>query len=249
MTQPAAGAGSTAPKTRPDRAPDHPADRTTPISVFLVDDHAVVRRGLASYLEGEADLAIAGQAGTGRSALAEIAVLANTGGLPDIVLMDLVMPDLDGITATREIHTRWPSIAVIAVTSFSDETKVRAVLDAGASGYLLKDAEADDIAAAIRTAHRGEVALAPSVARTLLDSVRKPTPPPGSQLTTRETQVIALVARGYTNQQIATTLGVAERTARTHVSNILTKLGLTSRTQAALWASENGLLPSGEAQK
>jgi DNA-binding NarL/FixJ family response regulator len=161
--------------------------------------------------------------------------------------MAVVFPHIHATTATREIHTRWPSVAVIAVTSFGDETKVRAVLDAGASGYLLKDAEADDIAAAIRTAHRGDVALAPSAARTLLDSVRKPAPPRGSELTTRETEVITLVARGYTNQQIATRLGVAERTARTHVSNILTKLGLSSRTQAALWAAENGLFKPGEA--
>ena len=212
-----------------------------PIRVFLVDDHAVVRRGLASYLDGEDDISVVGQASTGRHAVDELAVLANSdAGLPDVVLMDLVMPDMDGITATAELSRRWPDVRVIAVTSFLEEEKVRAALDAGAAGYLLKDADADDVADAIRTVAAGEIAVAPSVARTLVAATRRATAP-AITLTARERDVILLVAEGRTNQQIAHRLGVTERTARTHVSNILTKLGLTSRTQAALWAERNGL--------
>lgn len=215
------------------------------ISVFLVDDHAVVRRGLASYLEGEDDIAVGGQADSGRHLLDELAVLANGRGLPDVVLMDLMMPGMDGIAATAELAERWPQIKVIAVTSFLAEEKVRAVLDAGATGYLLKDAEADDIADAIRAVAAGDVAIAPPVARLLVAATRtsartaKEASP--QSLTERERQVIVLVADGYTNQQIATRLRVSERTARTHVSNILAKLGLTSRTQAAIWAERIGI--------
>lgn len=212
---------------------------TEAIRVLLVDDHAVVRRGLAAYLDGEPDITVTGQADSGNAALAELTVLDHQHTLPDVVLMDLVMADMDGITATAQIRRRWPTVAVVAVTSFLEDDKIRAVLDAGASGYLLKDADADDVAAAIRTAHRGEVALAPRAARALVDSVRTPARPPAVQLTDRETEVLTLIAEGHTNQQIATRLGMSERTARTHVSNILTKLGLTSRTQAALWAVED----------
>ena len=151
---------------------------TQRIRVFLVDDHAVVRRGLASYLDGEEDMDVIGQAGTGRRALDEIAVLANSAaGLPDVVLMDLLMPDLDGVTATAELIRRWPAVKVIAVTSFLEEEKVRAALDAGAAGYLLKDAEADDVADAIRTVAAGDVVLPPAVARTLVVASRRPAVP------------------------------------------------------------------------
>lgn len=210
-----------------------------PITVFLVDDHAVVRRGLASFLSGEDDIDVVGQADTGRRAIDQLAVLANTDALPDVVLMDLLMPELGGNEATREITQRWPQVKVVAVTSFLEENRIRGALDAGASGYLLKDADADDVADAIRAVAAGQVAIQPSVARTLLDAVRRP--PSTAPLTPREIEVILLVTDGHTNQQIASRLGVTERTARTHVSNILTKLGLTSRTQAALWAADHGL--------
>ena len=212
---------------------------TKPTKVFLVDDHAVVRRGLASYLDGEEDIAIIGQADGGRTALSELAVLANSGNLPDLVLMDLLMPEVDGIAATAQIKARWPDVAVLAVTSFVEEAKVRAALQAGASGYLLKDAEADEVATAIRAIAAGRVHLAPAAAATLVTAIR--TPKPSRPELTREHEVVALVAQGRTNQQIATRLGVTERTARTHVSNILAKLGLTSRTQAAMWAAREGL--------
>ena len=215
---------------------------TEPTRVFVVDDHAVVRRGLASYLDGEDDIDVIGQADGGRSALSQLAVLANSGKLPDVILMDLLMPDLDGITATAEIKGRWPEVAVLAVTSFLEEAKVRAALQAGASGYLLKDAEADEVAAAVRAIATGRVHLAPAVAATLVTAIRAPKPA-HPELTSREHEVIVLVAQGKTNQQIATRLGVTERTARTHVSNILAKLGLTSRTQAAMWAAREGLIP------
>src|SRR3954469_6611935 len=210
------------------------------IRVFLVDDHAVVRRGLASYLDGEDDIDVIGQADNGRRALDELAVLANSpAGLPAVVLMDLLMPELDGIACTAELVRRWSGVKVIAVTSFLEEEKVRAALDAGAAGYLLKDAEADDVAAALRTVAAGDVVLPPPVARTLLAATRRPSAP-AEALTPREREVITLVAAGHTNQQIATRLSVSERTARTHVSNILAKLGLSSRTQAALWAGHPG---------
>jgi DNA-binding NarL/FixJ family response regulator len=211
------------------------------ITVFLVDDHAVVRRGLASYLDGEDDIVVIGQADNGRRALDELAVLANSAAGPaDVVLMDLLMPELDGIAATAEIARRWPEVRVIAVTSFLEEEKARAALTAGAAGYLLKDASADDVAGAIRTVAGGEAAVQASVAIALIQADRRPTPP-DSALTGRERDVIVLVAQGCTNLQIARHLGVTERTARSHVSNILAKLGLTSRTQAAMWAERHGL--------
>ena len=151
-----------------------------PITVFLVDDHAVVRRGLASYLDGEDDILAIGQADNGRRAIDELAVLANTARLPDVVLMDLLMPELGGVQATRLIISRWPQVRVIAVTSFLEEQKVRAALDAGASGYLLKDATADDVANAVRVVAAGQVALQPSVTRTLIDAVRQSAAVPAS---------------------------------------------------------------------
>jgi DNA-binding NarL/FixJ family response regulator len=169
-------------------------------------------------------------------------VLEPAGALPDVVLMDLVMPGMDGVEATRQIKARWPGIEVVAVTSFADQAKVRAALHAGAAGYLLKDADADQVAAAIRAAAAGQCHLDPAVAKVLADSLRAPRPAAGT-LTARERDVLAQIASGATNRQIARRLGVAERTARTHVSAILAKLGLTSRTQAALWALQHGLGP------
>jgi DNA-binding NarL/FixJ family response regulator len=209
------------------------------ITVFLVDDHAVVRRGLASYLEGEDDVDVVGQAANGREALSRLAVLDRAGALPDVVLADLLMPELDGVGLIAELQQRWPSVRAIAVTSFLEEGKIRGALEAGACGYLLKDAEADDVAAAIRRVAAGEMYLQTEVAGELARAVRRPAPV--VSLTPREREVVRLVAEGRTNQQIATALGVTERTARAHVSNILTKLGLTSRTQAAVWARDHAL--------
>jgi DNA-binding NarL/FixJ family response regulator len=207
-----------------------------PIRVLLVDDHAVVRRGLRSFLELLDDITVVGEAENGRLGLEAARRLR-----PDVVLMDLLMPDLDGIAATAAIKAELPDIEVVALTSFAEESRVTAALEAGASGYVLKDAEADDVAAAIRAAHAGEIHLAPAVAGVLARRVRQGrsvAARPGGSLTERERQVLGLVARGFSNKAIAAELSFSEGTARTHVSNILAKLGLASRTQAALYAIE-----------
>jgi DNA-binding NarL/FixJ family response regulator len=212
------------------------------IRVFLVDDHRVVRRGVMAYLELVEDIAVVGEAGDGRAALDGIALLESGEGLPDVVLMDLLMPEMDGIAATRSIKSRWPTIEVVAMTSFVEEAKVRGALEAGAAGYLLKDADADEVAHAVRASLTGQMHLDPTVARLLADSLRGPRRLE-EDLTPREREVLALVAEGASNRQIAEMLMVSERTARTHVSAILSKLGLVSRTQAALWAVREGLAP------
>jgi DNA-binding NarL/FixJ family response regulator len=215
-------------------------DSRDPIRVLLVDDHRVVRRGVTAYLDLVDDITVIGEAEDGRQALDRIGTLAPGDDPPDVVLMDLLMPELDGISATREIKSRWPLIEVVAMTSFVEEAKVRGALEAGAAGYLLKDADADEVAQAIRAAVAGQMHLDPTVARLLADSVRN-ADRPGDDLTRREREVLGLVAQGASNREIADTLVVSERTARTHVSAILRKLGLVSRTQAALWAVREGL--------
>jgi len=217
-----------------------------PIGVFLVDDHRVVRTGLAAYLATEPGMVVLGEAGDGQRALAELAVLDGADRLPDVVLMDLQMPAMDGVTATAEIKRRWPDVEVVAVTSFVEEARIRAALEAGATGYLLKDADAGEVATAIRSAVAGEVHLDPAAAKALTAALRAPRSA-ADALTPREREVLVLLAQGGTNRQIGRLLGVTERTARTHVSNILGKLGLASRTQAALWAVREGLVPAGDA--
>jgi DNA-binding NarL/FixJ family response regulator len=214
-----------------------------PVRVFVVDDHAVVRRGLRAYLESVEDMEVVGEAADGREALEGIAGLAAAGGLPDVVLMDLLMPSMDGVAATAAITERYPELAVVAMTSFTQADMVHGALQAGAAGYLLKDAEADEVAAAIRAACRGEVHLDPAVAKQLTRSLVAPEPQAVTALTDREREVLVLVAQGLSNQQIADSLVISERTARTHVSNILGKLGVASRTQAALLAIREGIAP------
>ena len=217
--------------TRTDAGPE--------IRVFLADDHGVVRRGMRAYLDLIDDIDVVGEAANGREVLDRIAVLEPTGQLPDVVLMDLLMPVMDGIEATRLLKERFPTVEVVAVTSFVAEAKVQAALEAGAAGYVLKDAEANELASAVRAAVRGEMHLDPAVARQLTAALRAPRVG-AVTLTPREREVLALIADGRSNQQIATALVVSERTARTHVSNILAKLGVASRTQAALWAVREG---------
>jgi DNA-binding NarL/FixJ family response regulator len=208
------------------------------IRVVLVDDHGVVRRGLRGYLELLDDIEIVGEAENG---LLGVELVDQV--VPDVVLMDLVMPQLDGIGAIERIKASHPEVQVVALTSFIEEDKVTAALEAGASGFILKDAEADDVAAAIRAAYNDEVHLDPAAARILAKGMRtRSTAPPVEPLTERELEVLALVGRGRSNKEIATDLGITERTARTHVSNILGKLGLASRTQAALYAVERKLV-------
>jgi DNA-binding NarL/FixJ family response regulator len=215
-----------------------------PVRVFVVDDHSVVRRGLRAYLESVDDMEVVGEAADGQAALEQIAALAAAGGAPDVVLMDLLMPGMDGVSATAAIAQHHPELAVVAMTSFTQADLVHGALQAGAAGYLLKDAEADEVAAAIRAACRGEVHLDPAIAKQLTRSLVAPKPQAADALTDREREVLVLVAQGLSNQQIADSLVISERTARTHVSNILGKLGVASRTQAALLAIREGIAPA-----
>jgi DNA-binding NarL/FixJ family response regulator len=218
--------------------------REQPVRVFVVDDHAVVRRGLRAYLETVDDMEVVGEAADGQDALDAIAALMAAGRPPDVALMDLLMPGMDGVTATAAIPQRHPEMAVVAMTSFTQADMVHGALQAGAAGYLLKDAEADEVAAAIRAARRGEVHLDPAIARQLTRSLLAPTARSVNALTDREREVLVLVAKGLSNRQIADSLVISERTARTHVSNILSKLGVASRTQAALLAIREGVAPA-----
>jgi DNA-binding NarL/FixJ family response regulator len=215
-----------------------------PVRVFVVDDHNVVRRGLHAYLEMVEDMEVIGEAAEGREALDGIAALVAAGRPPDVVLMDLVMPGMDGVTATATITQRYPETEVVAMTSFAEADLVHGALQAGAAGYLLKDAEADEVAAAIRAACRGEVHLDPAIAKQLTRLLVAPKPQTVNALTDREREILVLLAQGLSNQQIADALVISERTARTHVSNILSKLGVASRTQAALLAIREGIAPT-----
>ena len=213
------------------------------IGVLIVDDHEVVRRGLLAFLDSEPDIEVLGEAGGGAQALDLLALLDSEDRLPDVVVMDLQMAPMDGIESTRRVRALYNHIEVVALTSFGEEERVHAALEAGASGYLLKDSDADDVAVAVRAAHRGELKLDPQVARRLMSSLREgPVDDPAAELTSRELEVLRLVASGKPNKQIAAELTISERTARTHVSRILRKLRLSSRTQAALWAVREGLV-------
>ena len=226
--------------SRPDA--DDPGQQL--VRVFVVDDHPVVRRGLRSYLEMVDDMEVIGEAADGHEALEQFAALTAAGRPPDVVLMDLLMPGMDGVTTTAAITDRHPEMEVVAMTSFTQADLVHGALQAGAAGYLLKDAEADEVAAAIRAACRGEVHLDPAIARQLTRSLVAPKAQTVNALTDREREVLVLVAQGLSNQQIADALVISERTARTHVSNILSKLGVASRTQAALLAIREGIAPT-----
>jgi DNA-binding NarL/FixJ family response regulator len=217
-----------------------PHDR---IRVLVVDDHAVVRRGLTAFLESEPDLEMVGSADRADSALALLAELEAAGRRPDVVVMDLHMEPVDGIEATRRIRAGYEDVQVLALTSFDEDERVHAALAAGAAGYLLKTADVDDVAAAVRAAHHGVLQLDLGIARRLMSSLRAaPSGDPPGALTPREVEVLRQVGAGRANKEIAGALGISERTARSHVSSILGKLGLTSRTQAAMWAAREGLV-------
>ena len=210
------------------------------IRVLIVDDHAVVRSGLATFLQAFEDFELVGEAGDGEEALRVCAEAA-----PDVVLMDLLMPQMDGIAATRAIRGQYPDAQVIALTSFHDQDRVQAALDAGALGYLLKNVSADDLARAIRSARAGRPTLAPEATQALIRAARRPLAP-GHDLTPREREVLALMVRGLNNAEIAKHLVVNRSTAKFHVSNILTKLGVESRTEAVALALTHHLVPHPE---
>jgi DNA-binding NarL/FixJ family response regulator len=209
------------------------------IRVLIVDDHSVVRMGLRVFFDLQDDIEVVGEAADGSEGVAMARRLE-----PDVVLMDLLMPNMDGVTAIGRIKAEMPETEIVTMTSFIEEEKVTSALEAGASGYVLKDAEADEVATAIRAAYAGEVHLDPAVARMLAQRMRQKKSPADElvePLTDREREVLALLAQGMSNKDIGAKLFITERTARTYVSNILGKLGLASRTQAALWAVEHKL--------
>jgi NarL family two-component system response regulator LiaR len=208
------------------------------ISVLLVDDHAVVREGLRSFLELQDGIEVVAEAADG-----EAAVRAAEAWKPDVVLMDLVMPRLDGVGAMRELGRRLPSARVIVLTSFPDDDRLLPAIQAGAAGYLLKNADPQEVVRAVRAAHAGEALLDPAVAARLVAAIaQRPGPEPAERLTPREREVLALIARGMPNKLIARELEISEKTVKTHVGHVLAKLGVTDRTQAALQAVREGLV-------
>lgn len=210
------------------------------ITVMLIDDHRVVRQGLRDFLELQDDIDVVGEASSGEEGVQLARDL-----LPDIVLMDLVMPGIDGVETTRQVKTVSPSSKVIVLTSFSDDNKVFPAIKAGAISYLLKDISPEELAHAIRAAQRNEAVLHPEVAAKLMQEFSTPRSdsPPVDQLTPREMDVLRLVAKGMSNKEIADTLIISEKTTKTHLSNILSKLHLADRTQVAIYALRKRLVP------
>lgn len=207
------------------------------IRVMIVDDHAVVRSGLAAFLSVNDDLEMVAEAATGKEAVQLCAKFQ-----PDVVLMDLVMPDMDGATATQFIRKANPHTQIIALTSFREDELVQGVLKAGAIGYLLKNVSAGDLATAIRQAHAGRPTLAPEAAQVLIAAAKTPSVPTGGDLTEREHEVLKLMVEGLTNNQIAERLIVSRSTVKFHVSSILSKIGASSRTEAVAFALQNHLV-------
>jgi DNA-binding NarL/FixJ family response regulator len=216
------------------------------IRVLVVDDHEVVRRGLHAFLDGEPDLEVIADADGGEEALEVFSRLDAEGRRPDVVLMDLQMTPMDGIETTRRVRDLYPGVEVVALTSFAEKERVRAALDSGAAGYLLKDSQPGEVAAAVRSAHRGEIQLDPAVTRPLISDLKSGGDGVTSLLTSRELEVLRLVGAGKANKEIAADLVISERTARTHVSNVLRKIGVSSRTQAAVLAVREGLVAPAE---
>jgi NarL family two-component system response regulator LiaR len=207
-----------------------------PIRVMIVDDHDMVRRGLSAFLKAKSDLQLVGEARNGREALAVCEQVQ-----PDVVLMDLVMPEMSGADAARAIRERCPEVQVIALTSFQDKELVQEALRAGAISYLLKNVSANELADAIRAAHSGRSTLAPEAAQALVQSATQE-PGPGHDLTPREREVLALMVEGLTNPQIAERLVVSRSTAKAHVSNVLSKLGVSNRAEAIALAIQHKIL-------
>jgi NarL family two-component system response regulator LiaR len=211
---------------------------TDPIRILIADDHAVVRHGLRALIATEVDLELVGEAADGMEAVDLTAKLK-----PDVILMDMAMPRKTGLEAIYDIKRDDPQAHILVLTSFAEDDQVFPAIKAGAAGYLLKDTAPRELLQAIRDVHHGEVSLHPTIARKLVGELKRPPalPPAEDPLTEREVQVLALVARGLANQEIADQLFIGERTVRTHISNILGKLHLANRTQAALYAQREGL--------
>lgn len=214
------------------------------IRVLIVDDHAIVRKGIRALLSEAGGFEVVGEADNGQEA-----VLRAEAVHPDVILMDLLMPGMDGIEAARQITSRQPQTRILVLTSFAADNKVFPAIKAGAAGYLLKDSSPDELVRAIRQVHRGEPSLHPTIARKLLQEIARPAElqPAPEALTEREMMVLRLIAQGLSNQEIADRIVVSEPTVRTHVSRILGKLHLASRTQAALYAVREGLTDADEA--
>ncbi len=207
-----------------------------PIRVLIVDDHKMVRRGLRAFLLSFEDFELVGEAGDGQEACTHCQLLQ-----PDVVLMDLVMPQMDGVVATQTIRTHCPQTQIIALTSFPEEAMVQDAIRAGAISYLLKDVDADELARAIREAYRGRSTLAPEAAQALIHATTRP-PLPGHDLTAREREVLDLMVDGCSNREIAQQLIISDSTVKFHVSNILSKLGVDSRTEAVSMALQQKLV-------
>lgn len=207
-----------------------------PIRVMIVDDHTMVRRGLATFLKVFDDMLMAGEAESGEAAIKLCAEVQ-----PDVILMDMVMPIMDGAAATRAIRQQFPNVQVLILTSFKEGDLIKNALEAGAIGYLLKDVSADDLGRAIRSAYAGRATLSPEAAQSLVENANLP-PPPGLDLTEREREVLALMIEGLSNTQIAGRLTISPSTIKSHVSNILSKLGVASRTEAVTLALRNHIV-------
>jgi two-component system, NarL family, response regulator LiaR len=213
------------------------------IRILIADDHAVVREGLRAFLELQDELTVVGEAGDGEEALVKAELFR-----PDVILMDLVMPGLDGAGAMRELRRRMPEVRVIVLTSFLDDDRLLPAVQAGAAGYLLKDVEPSELARAVRAAHAGEALLDPAVAARLVEAIADGQATAAAEererLTRRELEVLELIAEGRSNKRIAFELGISEKTVKAHVGRLLAKLGVTDRTQAALLAVRRGLVRS-----
>jgi NarL family two-component system response regulator LiaR len=219
-------------------------DMDNAIRILIVDDHAIVREGLRGLIRVEPDMVLAGEATSGKEGVEKALALR-----PDVILMDLLMPEMDGVTAIAEIKARWPEARVLVLTSFLEDDKVFPAIEKGALGYLLKDTQPDELLDAIRGVHRGETMLHPSIARKIMQRIQERSEgnkrSEGPELTERELDVLRLLAQGDGDREIAEKLVVSERTVHFHVGNILSKLHLANRTQAALYAIRKGLAKPG----
>lgn len=225
------------PDPTPNNVPDTDLELPRTITLLLVDDHPVVRKGTRELLEGESDLHVLGEAGNGEEAIAQARTLK-----PDVILMDVSMPGMNGIEATKAIKAENPSVGVLVLTSYDDDAYVFALLEAGAAGYLLKNASEEDLLGAVRAVAAGESALHPSVARKVLErfSANTTPTPPEDDLSPRELEVLRVAATGRTNKEIARDLDISPRTVQVHLANIFSKLGVGSRTEAVLYGIRRG---------